>query len=262
VSIENGTTIRFAAEPLDDNTVTVSVDPDDRTAYLITDSTTTVSALFPCVGVTANSVRCPGAGITYLQVYLGDLNDYVKNSTGLPAFLSGEAGNDSIYGGNANESLSGGTENDVLDGGRGNDSISGSTGTDWVYYNTRTTTVMVTLNSVAGDGEVAIGENDNVSSTVENAWGGTGNDHLVGNTAVNSLNGNNGSDHLYGGSGNDTLSGAAGARDIMYGEAGTDTIDGGADLGDSGDGDWNQDAVNDDGVADTCSAATETQYSC
>jgi Ca2+-binding RTX toxin-like protein len=262
VSIESGTTIRFASEPGDDNTVTVSVDPDDRTAYRVTDSTTTVSALFPCVGVTANSVRCPGAGITFLQVYLGDLNDYVRNSTSLPATLSGEAGSDSIYGGVADEYLYGGTENDTLDGGTGDDYISGSTGTDWVYYTTRNTTVMVTLNSVDGDGEVALGESDNVTTTVENIYGGTGNDHLVGSTVANTLYGYGGSDRIYGGAGDDTINGGSGARDAMFGEAGADSMDGSGDAGDSGDGDWNQDAVNDDGMADTCSAATEVQYSC
>jgi Ca2+-binding RTX toxin-like protein len=263
VTVEGaGTIIRFIAEPATTNNVTVAVDPADPTAYRLTDPTHTVSALFPCTGVTANSVSCPGAGITYLQVYLGDLNDSARNATKLPATLSGEAGNDQLFGGVADESLSGGADNDLLEGGTGDDSLSGSTGTDWVYYSTRATTVMVTANSVAGDGEVAIGENDNVSSTVENIFGGSGNDHLVGNTAANVINGYNGSDHIYGGSGADTLSGGAGARDIIYGEAGADSIDGGNDAGDSGDGDWNQDGVDDDVAIDTCSAATEVQYSC
>lgn len=263
VTIEGGgAIIRFIAEPATVNNVTVSVDPADPTAYRITDPSHTVSALFPCTGVTANAVSCPGASITYLQVYLGDLNDSVQNTTKLPGFLSGEAGADQIFGGVADESLSGGADNDLLEGGTGDDSISGSTGTDWVYYSTRATTVMVSLNNVAGDGEVAIGENDNVSSTVENIYGGSGNDHLVGSTSANYLYGANGSDHLYGGAGTDTLNGAGGARDVMFGEAGADTIDGGADAGDLGDGDWNQDAVDDDVAVDTCTAATEVQYTC
>jgi Ca2+-binding RTX toxin-like protein len=254
-----GSTLRFLADPGDDNSVNVTVVGAN---YRIVDANANpVAAAFPCVAI-ANGADCPVASVTALQVQLGDLNDTGRNSTSLPSYLLGEAGNDYLIGGTGDDSLSGGADNDTLDGGTGDDSLSGSTGIDWAYYTTRNTTVMVTLNGVAGDGEVAIGESDYVSTTVENVYGGTGNDHLVGSTAENSLYGYGGSDRIYGGAGDDTLNGGAGARDALFGEAGADSMDGNLDAGDSGDGDWNQDNVNDDGMADTCTAATEVQYSC
>ena len=80
---------------------------------------------------------------------------------------------------------------------------------------------------------------------IENARGGSGNDHITGNALRNTLNGRggadtinggagsdhilggNGVDHLLGGAGIDFLTGGAG-RDIMNGGAGIDFLTGGA----------------------------------
>ncbi|APX18253.1 metallopeptidase (plasmid) [Phaeobacter inhibens] len=79
---------------------------------------------------------------------------------------------------------------------------------------------------------------------IEDAWGGAGNDHLIGNGAANELAGNagrdtlagarnsdvliggQGSDRLQGGKGHDALEGGRG-RDTLKGGAGQDTLDGG-----------------------------------
>ncbi|ASP35881.1 M10 family metallopeptidase [Labrenzia sp. VG12] len=75
---------------------------------------------------------------------------------------------------------------------------------------------------------------------IENALGGAGNDHIVGNGADNELHGNNGNDtllgrggkdRLFGGHGHDTLRGGDG-NDILYGGTGKDLLDG------SGGRDW------------------------
>ncbi|MCR6501849.1 M10 family metallopeptidase C-terminal domain-containing protein [Shinella sp. CPCC 101442] len=64
-------------------------------------------------------------------------------------------------------------------------------------------------------------------SLIENATGGSGNDTIRGNQAVNSISGNNGADALFGLDGNDTLNGGAGA-DQLDGGNGNDTLLGGA----------------------------------
>jgi Ca2+-binding RTX toxin-like protein len=62
--------------------------------------------------------------------------------------------------------------------------------------------------------------------TIENSFGGSGNDEITGNDANNSLNGGNGNDRLYGGKGNDTFdwdSTGRGGNDTFYGGVGDDT---------------------------------------
>lgn len=80
-----------------------------------------------------------------------------------------------------------------------------------------------TLNAAMTTGRVVIDLNPGASSTIdgallkiaagstlENAWGGDGNDSLTGNAAANKLFGGRGNDRLNGGAGNDALDGGAG----------------------------------------------------
>lgn len=53
--------------------------------------------------------------------------------------------------------------------------------------------------------------------TVENAFGGSGNDLLIGNAVANLLKGGAGNDIIYGGGGADTLWGGAGADTFVFG---------------------------------------------
>ncbi|MFC3180829.1 M10 family metallopeptidase C-terminal domain-containing protein [Cypionkella sinensis] len=62
---------------------------------------------------------------------------------------------------------------------------------------------------------------------VEQAFGGGGNDTIVGNASNNLLRGNNGNDSLVGDTGNDTLEGGAGV-DTLSGGVGRDVMTGGA----------------------------------
>lgn len=64
-------------------------------------------------------------------------------------------------------------------------------------------------------------------SLIENAVGGSGNDHLSGNAAANRLSGGSGADELAGRAGADMLRGGAG-NDRLIGGAGADTLVGGA----------------------------------
>jgi len=68
------------------------------------------------------------------------------------------------------------------------------------------------------------------ADVIENAWGGDGDDRMVGTLGANELHGGRGNDTLDGGAGNDTLDGGAGddglvgsgGADVFRGEAGND----------------------------------------
>jgi Ca2+-binding RTX toxin-like protein len=66
-----------------------------------------------------------------------------------------------------------------------------------------------------------------VINYIEDAWGGSANDRLIGNNANNALHGNGGRDRLDGGKGHDLLSGGEG-NDKLFGNGGRDVLDGGA----------------------------------
>ena len=66
-----------------------------------------------------------------------------------------------------------------------------------------------------------------VGTVIENAFSGSGDDTINGNTADNYLGGGLGSDTLNGYDGNDTLIGAAG-NDSLYGGDGSDVLNGGS----------------------------------
>lgn len=84
-----------------------------------------------------------------------------------------------------------------------------------------------------GDGRTARGSifnaYQNGDSLIENAFGGSGNDAIVGNHANNVLRGNGGNDGVMGGDGNDTILGDAGS-DTLMGENGNDAIAGGTEV--------------------------------
>lgn len=128
--------------------------------------------------------------------------------------ISGDASNDAILGGAGADTTHGDAGNDNIDGGVGADNIDGGADVDTATYASRTANVRVTIGGGADDGEIAVNEGDNVTSTIENVQGGAGADVLRGTAAANLLNG---------GPGNDTLNGRLGA-DILNGQDGIDTI--------------------------------------
>ncbi|MFC2969564.1 M10 family metallopeptidase C-terminal domain-containing protein [Acidimangrovimonas pyrenivorans] len=97
------------------------------------------------------------------------------------------------------------------------------------------------------------GLTDNVSiaygAVIENALGGSGNDHIYGNAVDNFLGGGGGDDILYGGIGADTLEGGAGA-DRLSGNVGNDRLLGG-DGGDHLYGNLGADLLGGQGGGDT-----------
>jgi Ca2+-binding RTX toxin-like protein len=152
--------------------------------------------------------------------------------------LSGGAGADLLIGDGQENVLSGGPGGDVLDGSLGADVLAGGPGFDAVDYSRRTAAVTVAFDAVASDGEA--GEGDLVSTDMEDAYGGSGNDTLTGNQVDNLLAGGPGSDLIAGGAGND----------FLLGEAGGDRLDGGADEDFYDAGADNDDVQSRDGVAE------------
>jgi len=118
-------------------------------------------------------------------------------------FLFGQAGNDSI------EGL---VENDFLFGGAGNDSLVGGDGFDAADYTLSKSGVVINL----GNGTVA-GEGRDQLSEIEDAWGSTHPDTLIGNSSAN---------HLYGWDGPDDIDGRGG-DDLLVPGVGDDTVEGG-----------------------------------
>ncbi len=146
--------------------------------------------------------------------------------------LAGGAGNDALYGQAGNDSLNGGTENDryffLTTTPLGADTVADSGGTDDLYFVGSTNDVAVNLGSTAPQTV-----NANLTLTLaannalENIYGGSGNDTLIGNTLNNALYGNDGNDVLTGGAGTDALAGGNG-KNILIGGIGADTLTGGA----------------------------------
>jgi Ca2+-binding RTX toxin-like protein len=145
-----------------------------------------------------------------------------------------------VWGGDGDDTLQGGMGNDILHGGNGDDTFLthtaadgddvyyGDAGNDTMSYAKRTAGVTVTMDGLAGDGDLAAGESDNVGIDVENLIGGDGNDVLVGNAASNWIRGGKGNDVLSGGAAGSSCSGIL---DTLDGEAGNDTFDMGAAAG-------------------------------
>lgn len=167
------------------------------------------------------------------EVHGGEGNDELHGEGGDDR-LYGDAGNDTFYGGIGNDALFGGEGNDrlfgqdgsdVLNGGAGNDVLHGGTGIDTADYSDDT--AGVTVNLLAGTATGAISGNDTLTD-IENAVGGSGDDTLVGNAAVNRLEGGAGNDRIVVGAG-DTAIGGAGDDSIeaMAGGTGAITVDGG-----------------------------------
>jgi Ca2+-binding RTX toxin-like protein len=131
--------------------------------------------------------------------------------------LNGEAGVDSLTGGNANDTLNGGATTD-------NDTLNGGAGTDLLTYAGIAAALTVNLSTTAAQSTGGAGSD--TISTIENLTGGSVNDTLTGSTVANAISGAAGDDSLTGGDGDDVLTGDDG-NDTMIGGNGNDTINGG-----------------------------------
>jgi len=93
-------------------------------------------------------------------------------------------------------------------------------------YTDSTTGVTVNLQTGLGYGGTAAGD---MLVSIENLYGSSHNDFLVGTAAANTFYGLNGLDILVGGDGADTLDGGDG-NDTLKGGGGADVLTGGAGI--------------------------------
>ena len=237
-------TLTFEAGPGEANRVSIATAPG---VFRIADAGAAIVPGVGCRSLTPQAVECERRRVQLLIVRLGDGNDTVSASVGIPTRLNGGDGDDLLEGTEVDDILRGGPGADhlfgsdgfdTLEGGPGPDLLSGGTEAvvreiplefDFVSYTSRTAGVRVTIDGIADDGEP--GEGDNVLPDVEVVLGGRGNDVLIGNDGfVNAF---------AGGRGNDTLVGLGGDIDLLFGERGRDDLSGGAgvDILDGGRGD-------------------------
>jgi Ca2+-binding RTX toxin-like protein len=169
----------------------------------------------------------------------------------------GGSGADSITGNGGVNRLDGGPGADTLNGGNGNDTLigpgndgagdtyNGDGGTDTASFAGIGVAFPVIVTVGAGSNDGVAGDNDNVTTTIENVTGGNGNDNITGDASANRLTGNFGNDILDGdpvvtcpvggtppcyATSNDTLNGGAG-NDTLHGRNGNDILNGGNGAG-------------------------------
>jgi Ca2+-binding RTX toxin-like protein len=144
-------------------------------------------------------------------------NDQLSGGAG-DDHLSGATGDDQIYGGDGNDQIYGGDGSDFIDGGFGFDYMDGGAGTDTVSYSFYTMGITADLQT----GRVSFPMTTAVDTlvSIENLFGGSGNDSIIGNTSNNVLNAEAGNDVLRGSSGIDTINGGAGSDTADYSHLG------------------------------------------
>lgn len=205
------------------------------------------------------------------------------NITGNDAanYLRGGSGNDTLHGGSGNDTLRAEDGDNQIFGEDGDDLliqdrnvdlvvkmanpahpstnadiISGGAGNDTVDYSIRDPNLQISIDGVANDGQPL--ELDNVQLDVENVYGGSGNDRIVGSSTApagssfnNWLKGNGGNDTLIGSLGADTLEGNDGNDLASYADKATPVVISinlifGDQAGDDGE-DTNGDGIADEG---------------
>ncbi|MDR6293465.1 MULTISPECIES: calcium-binding protein [Inquilinus] len=135
--------------------------------------------------------------------------------------LSGYGGGDTLDGQAGNDTLNGMDGNDILRGGVGADHIDGGAGIDTAMYSESASAVLINLAAGTAAGGNATGD---VLVSVENLYGSSFNDALLGDGGANTLVGNAGNDVLAGLGGQDILAGGAGADRFVYGSVGQSLV--------------------------------------
>ncbi len=144
--------------------------------------------------------------------------------------MTGDTGNDLIFGGAGNDIISGGSGTNLLVGGTGDDTITGGAGADWVDYSAAGSAVTVNLSTVTAQNTV--GDGTDTITAVENLTGSAFNDTLTGDGNANIITGGGGNDTMVGGLGIDTVdysSAGAGVTVNLTTTIGQNTVGAGTD---------------------------------
>jgi len=153
----------------------------------------------------------------------GSGNDYLRGD-GNSNILEGMSGNDWLYGRAGDDTLVGGDGDDVLTGGAGADVLNGSSGEDRAQYSDAIVGLIADLIDPSQNTGIATGD---TYISIENLYGGAGNDWLRGDNFANVIDGQDGDDIFNGRGGDDDLRGGAG-DDVFVGGAGADILEGGS----------------------------------
>ncbi|MCP5083008.1 MAG: hypothetical protein GY948_15085 [Alphaproteobacteria bacterium] len=134
--------------------------------------------------------------------------------------ITGDDGNNDLWGNHGDDQLFGGDGNDLLLGMGGGDHLDGGEGTDRAQYNHSTAGVIVDLQNTSdntgfAEGDTYVSIEDLYGSNFADSlrgdagdntiWGADGNDALFGRGGNDRLFGGKGDDHISGGDGNDTF---------------------------------------------------------
>lgn len=163
-------------------------------------------------------------------VFAGQGNDTIRGGGSGDRFY-GQAGDDSLSGGEGNDTVFGGANHDVIDGGEGEDRLLGGNGNDTVQGGAGNDMIFGGKNfdeidGNEGDDRIWGGDHADVilgGEGNDTLFGGNGRDTLLGGNDADLILGGSGADQLFGESGNDTLEGAGG-NDALYGGLGADTF--------------------------------------
>jgi Ca2+-binding RTX toxin-like protein len=182
-----------------------TVDYSSRTAALVVvmDNST------PSGDATGNSGKGEadviGTDVSNIKMGSGS-SSYTGNALD-NTFFTGTGGTNIVYG------LAG---DDILNEGANasnasSETFHGGLGTDLVDYSARTNAITATMDDMTAGGDTAASEQDVIDLDVENLYGGTNADTLVGNANDNDIEGNGSTgaaDQIAGMTGNDTLVGS------------------------------------------------------
>lgn len=153
--------------------------------------------------------------------------------------ISGNDGNDTLFGNGGNDTLNGGDDNDILYGGTGNDTLDGGRGENELYGGEGDDTLIATGDKEVfdgGEGEDTldftqynndsqidlinqIAETESGTNSVigiENVIAGDGSDFIIGGDEDNHFIGNGGDDTFIGGFGIDVFEGGMGDDEVRY----------------------------------------------
>ena len=179
----SGDSLAFRAGAGQTNIVFVTFDGSRYTVR----QTAALSAGPGCVLVATNQASCTSLGVTRMRIEVLDGDDIVNNNTATPSVIRG-----------------------VADGDLGQDIINGGSGSrDLVDYSKRTAPLVIDADE-GQDDDGELGEGDTVDENVEDIFGGSAGDILMGNGSANRIAGFGGDDRLFGFDGDDSLDGGAG----------------------------------------------------